>query len=301
MESEQECEEMTMDQEVKSRSSATDGNCFGISRRKSDADEKRKIVARMVTHRNDPEYKMSHKSRGLALIFSHENFDKLERRPESDVDHKHLTEVLHQLGFSVKSYKDLRHEELKKEIANAAEQDHTARDCILVAILTYGESDLVSAKDKFYKVADIWSAFTPDKCPTLAGKPKIFIVEANQGKCRDSGYRFQTKMGHTQSDGDSCSNYKIPLHADFLVAFSTIPDYSSWSDSVQGSWFIKSLCNELSASAKNLDLLMLLTFVAQRVAVDFETYDEGHKQITCTMSTLTRILRFADQKQPTSP
>ncbi|XP_034472874.1 caspase-like [Drosophila innubila] len=279
--------------------SLTDGNCFGIPR-KCDAKGNREIVARMVTRRDDPEYKMSHKYRGSALIFSHESFDKLEPRSEANVDYENLKKVLDQLDFEVKPYKDLSYEEVRKKIAKAAGKDHTDHDCILVAILTQGESDMVWAKDKCYKVDDIWSAFTPDKCPTLAGKPKIFFVQATQAKLlRDPGFRLQHK-GETQTDGDSASNYKIPLYADFLVAFSSIPEYCSWSDSERGSWFIKSLCEELSKSAKSLDLLMLLTFVAQRVAVDFETYDEGHKQITCTMSTLTRILRFADQKRRTS-
>lgn len=278
---------------------ATDGNCFGFLSR-YDTKEDREIIARMVTHRNEPEYKMNHKYRGLALIFGHEKFDNLKRRPETDVDMKNMKEVLDQLGFTVKLYKDQRYEEITKKIAKAAAMDHTEYDCILIAVLTHGEGDLVSAKDTYYKVDAIWSAFTADKCPSLAGKPKLFIVEANQGKRTDPGFRIQTK-GHTQTDSDSCSSYKIPIFADFLVAFSTVPEYCSWSDSEQGSWFIKSLCQELSASAKNLDLLMLLTFVAQRVAIGFETYDEGHKQIPCTMSTLTRILRFADHKKATSP
>jgi len=158
------------------RPSVTDGNCFGILRKGN-----REIVGRMVTGRDDPEYKMSHKYRGLALIFSHENFDYLEPRSEAKVDYENLKKVLDQLDFEVMPYIDLSYKEVEKQIAKAVGMDHTEHDCILVAILTQGESDMVWAKDKYYKVDNVWSAFTPDKCPTLAGKPKIFVVQVSRG------------------------------------------------------------------------------------------------------------------------
>ncbi|KAH8376945.1 hypothetical protein KR093_002329, partial [Drosophila rubida] len=251
-------------------------------------------VAPMVTERYDPDYKMDHKYRGLALIFSHEHFDnaKLTRRVETDIDNKNLTEELKKLDFSVQLYKDLYHKDVMKTIRKTADMNHKDHDCILIAVLTHGECDFVYARDTYYRVDDIWNAFTADNCPTLAGKPKLFLVQANQGKLRDAGYQMAKQ---TQTDSDSNASYRIPIYADFAITFCTIPNYCSWSDSIKGSWFIYSLCQELSANGKQYDLLMLLTFVAQRVAVDFETYEEGFKQIVCTMSTLTRTVRFADR------
>ncbi|KAH8393896.1 hypothetical protein KR215_006107, partial [Drosophila sulfurigaster] len=254
-------------------------------------------VARMVTGRYASDYKMNHKYRGLALIFGHEHFDALQSRIETDVDTKNLTEALTKLDFCVRDFKDLSHKEVMEKIKETVAMDHTDHDCILISVLSYGECDWVYAKDTLYRMDDLWNAFTADKCPTLAGKPKLFIVEASRGGQRDKGYRMS---GQTQTDSDSQSNYRIPIHADFLVAFSTIPNHCTWSDSIKGSWFIYSLCQELSSSGRKMDLLMLLTFVAQRVAVDFETYDEGYKQITCTMSTLTRIVYFDDHKIATA-
>ncbi|XP_060664754.1 caspase-like [Drosophila nasuta] len=273
----------------------TDGNCFTILGKTEDRAGPKDNVARMVTGRYANEYKMNHKYRGLALIFGHEHFDvaNLQRRIETDVDTKNLTEALTKLDFCVRPFKDLSHKEVMEKIKETVEMDHTEHDCILIAVLSYGECDLVYAKDTFYRMDDLWNAFTADKCPTLTGKPKLFIVEANRGRKRDMGYRMS---GQTQTDSDSPSNYRIPIHADFLVAFSSIPNYCTWSDSLKGSWFIYSLCQELLSSGRKMDLLMLLTFVGQRVAVDFESYDEGYKQITCTMSTLTRIVYFDDHK-----
>lgn len=61
------------------------------------------------------------------------------------------------------------------------------------------------------------------------------------------------------------------------------------------------LCQELNQNGKKYDILTLLTFVCQRVAIDFESNTPDNpvmhqqKQIPCTTTMLTRILRFTDK------
>lgn len=52
----------------------------------------------------------------------------------------------------------------------AVNMDHGNHDCILVAVLSHGEMGIIYAKDTPYKPDFLWSSFTADKCPTLAGK-----------------------------------------------------------------------------------------------------------------------------------
>lgn len=87
-----------------------------------------------------------------------------------------------------------------------------------MAVLSHGETGIIYAKDAPYKPEDkLWGRFTGDKCVTLAGKPKLFFIQACQGDRLDSGIQLRTQV-----DGSS-SSYKIPIHADFLIAYSTIP------------------------------------------------------------------------------
>ena len=37
----------------------------------------------------------------------------------------------------------------------------------------------VYVRDGKYEIEDLWSPFTADKCPSLAGKPKWFIVQVS--------------------------------------------------------------------------------------------------------------------------
>lgn len=55
----------------------------------------------------------------------------------------------------------------------AGTMDHTQHDCLLVAVLSHGEMGIIYAKDTPYKPDFLWSSFTADRCPTLAGK---FII-----------------------------------------------------------------------------------------------------------------------------
>ncbi|XP_023164047.1 caspase [Drosophila hydei] len=262
-----------------------------------------KYVAKMVTDRHAAEYNMRHKNRGMAIIFNHEHFtvQSLKARAGTNVDCENLSRVLKQLDFDVSVYKDCRYQEILSTIKYAAAQNHEHNDCILVAILSHGEMGHIYAKDTQYKLENIWSYFTANHCPTLAGKPKLFFIQACQGDSLDAGVTMVS--GRTETDGDSSMSYKIPIHADFLIAYSTIPGFYSWRNTTRGSWFMQSLCAELAANGKRLDILTLLTFVCQRVAVDFESCTpdtpEMHqqKQIPCITTMLTRILLFSDKEK----
>merc|ERR1712018_769674 len=106
--------------------------------------------------------------------------------------------------------------------------------------------------------------------------------------------------GTTQTDSSAMS-YKIPTHADFLIAYSTIPGFYSWRNTSAGSWFVQALCHVLQRSGADKDLLSNLTRVARKVAFDFQSNTPGDfvmhekKQIPCITSMLTRGIFFTSK------
>lgn len=90
-------------------------------------------------------------------------------------------------------------------------------------VLTHGnEKKEISAKDVYYPLNKLWECFTGDNCLSLAGKPKLFFINACRGKKIDRGIKFLHFKGKTQADSSSkVQGYKIPNHADFLFAHST--------------------------------------------------------------------------------
>lgn len=74
--------------------------------------------------------------------------------------------------------------------------------------------------------------------------------------------------------------------------------FYSWRNTTRGSWFMQALCTEFRENGNRYDLLTLLTFVCQRVALDYESNTPDNasmhqqKQIPCITSMLTRLVKF---------
>lgn len=238
-------------------------------------------------------YNTNHKYRGKAIIFSQEWFEiDLSERTGTRIDCDKLNECLTTLGFDVDIFHDLKYRDIMKQIEQTAVMDHSENDCLLVIVLSHGDSGLLYARDTHYKTKNLWNPFTDAKCPTLAGKPKLFMFQACQGDQYDSGITLKRRA---ETDG-SYEPDKIPVHPDFLLVLSTVPGYYSWRDRKRGSWFIQALYEELTYTAEDpIDILTLLTFVCQKVALNFVSYTEqvdsnDKKQVPCFSSMLTRRL-----------
>jgi len=251
----------------------------------------------MPTHKDSENYNMKHRRRGKAFIFNHMNFEsklQLRARNGTDNDRDNLRVVLRQLDFQVEVYNDLPCKEVERILETASLEDHSEADCIFVAVLSHGELGILYASDHPYKPENLWTHFTADKCPTLAGKPKMFFIQACQGDRLDGGVKM---VARTQHDAGS-TTYKIPTHADFLIGYSTIPGFYSWRNTTQGSWFVQALCHMLQTEGRNRDLLSILTRVCRKVAFDFQSNVPGdfrmheNKQIPCITSMLTRDIFF---------
>lgn len=250
----------------------------------------------MPTEKDASHYNMGHRRRGKAYIFNHMNFDpvqQLKARNGTDADRDNLRVCLRQLDFDVEVHNDLPVKEIDRVLESASMEDHSDADCIVVAVMSHGEMGILYGRDSPYKPDRLWSHFSADKCRTLAGKPKMFFIQACQGDQLDHGI----KMVRTEHDAGS-TTYKIPNHADFLIVYSTIPGFYSWRNTTAGSWFIQALVHVLQREGHSTDLLSILTRVSRKVAFDFQSNVPGDyvmhekKQIPCVTSMLTRDVVF---------
>ena len=55
--------------------------------------------------------------------------------------------------------------------------DHNNGDCFVLVVLSHGSDGYLYAKDGLYSRESLWTQFTADKCPSLAGKPKLFFIQ----------------------------------------------------------------------------------------------------------------------------
>ena len=246
---------------------------------------------------NNEFYNMDHKYRGKALIFSHDVYDikGVKQRKGNVKDWQRMEKCLKDLSFSVDIFPNLKYEQIMKQIEQTAKMDHSENDCLLIAVFTHGESDAhLLARDAPYRAEELWCQFTDKKCPTLAGKPRLFVIQACQGDNYDDGITLTND--DTETDG-WFEPHRVPVHPDFLVALSAVPGYYSWRSLYHGSWFIQTLCEQLEISATEMDIMTLFTFVNQKVALNFESSTENphqdlKKEVPYISSMLTRRLLF---------
>lgn len=260
-------------------------------------------VQRYATH-----YNMNHPKRGYALIFNNKTFDsrRYSERTGTDVDAKNLEDTLAKLKFQVTRCNNLTAQDIKSKAREFSRMNYTDMDCVLVVILSHGlDFGKIMARDAEYKLDEITQLFQPDQCPSLAGKPKLFFIQACRGELNNSGVAVMSrslKVIETDSAGTS-ESFTIPMYADYLMAFSTVPGHVSMRNITDGSWFIQSVCSNLNEYADKEDLMGLLTFICQDVAMRFESENTklGRiKQMPCFVSTLMRKLLFV-QKDLQSP
>jgi caspase-like apoptosis-related cysteine protease len=119
----------------------------------------------------------------------------------------------------------------------ATKEDHRNSDCILFVFMTHGYNGKLYAKDTHYNPDPLRLLFTSDKCPSLAGKPKIFIIQACRGNSPDFGTSLTPRPKHSshrvsssdETDGHKSEPFKMATHADFLIANSTVSSTTNTS------------------------------------------------------------------------
>ncbi|XP_028411570.1 caspase-3-like [Dendronephthya gigantea] len=130
--------------------------------------------------------------RGFALIINVKSFSgttengvALQERKGSDIDAKRLKELWEKLGFIVEydAISRKAHEIstiLQDMVKNIDRQENSK--CFVCCIMTHGDMGRIYGSDsKHLDIKDIIDMFKEVKCKALAGKPKIFFIQACRG------------------------------------------------------------------------------------------------------------------------
>ena len=63
---------------------------------------------------------------------------------------------------------------------SVAKEDHSKSDCFVCAILSHGDSGIVYGTDGIIQLDMLINPFKGQRCRTLLGKPKVFIIQVGQ-------------------------------------------------------------------------------------------------------------------------
>ncbi|KAK7162006.1 hypothetical protein R3I94_004611 [Phoxinus phoxinus] len=238
-------------------------------------------------------YSLNYPNIGHCVVINNKNFDPktgMNQRNGTDVDAGNVMNVFRKLGYTVKVYNDQTVMQIKQVLTAVARDDHSRCASLVCVMLSHGDDGVFFGTDGQLDLKSLTSLFRGDRCPSLVGKPKLFFIQACRGTELDPGVE-------TDARSSSDSPVRIPVEADFLYAYSTVPGYYSWRNTMTGSWFIQSLCEMIAKYGKELELMHIMTRVNHKVAYDFESTSnmpnfDARKQIPCIVSMLTKEMYF---------
>lgn len=241
---------------------------------------------------NDTIYKMNKSTRGIAVIINNKDFLRssgMDRYPRNgtDVDRDALAKLFRALKFDVRIYNNQTRAEIRRITKDMATTNHSSYDAFIFSILTHGEEGVIYGTDGTMAIKDLTAIFKD--CATLVGKPKMFFFQACQG------HEYMDGMDVTDAPQQG-SKVSVPAEADFVYAYSTVPGYYSWRNSVNGSWFIQSLTKVFEENAERMDILRMLTRVNAMVSTyksrTGDYYSDSKRQVSSVVSMLRKELYF---------
>lgn len=258
----------------------------------------------VLTDRDSPYYDIQGPKR--VIIFNHKKFQsrfQLNERKGTELDVNAIKGTFKALNWSIDVYNDPKITDIRSVFTSLQVSGETENlSALAVFILSHGEDNgTVFAQDAMYRVDhDILFQLTADKCPYLAGKPKLIFVQACQGQNTDPGVNLRRR--HTSQD--STATYKIPNFADFLIFQAAFWNHYSFRSSDTGSWFIQALCRKIMESDEHESLMDTLLAVSRTVSVEKESnvptkpHLHQKKQTPLLYSTLLRRLYLKEPPQP---
>ena len=206
-------------------------------------------------------------------------------RTGSNDDVISLMRLFDDFGFRTRVHDNLTKSHMLTLLRETSEKDYSRYDCFVCVILSHGSKDgIYGTDDEVINLEAITSLFRRDECPSLEGKPKIFLIQACRGNQRDR------VLVESDSDPILFSNPSLPADADFLICFASAPGHQSYRQASLGSWFISAVFNVFKEYAESEHIMDMMLRVNNQVAGYFSK--DGLKQMPCQVCMLTKKVFF---------
>ncbi|KAK2501106.1 hypothetical protein MC885_009431 [Smutsia gigantea] len=181
-------------------------------------------------------YRMDRKHRGHCVIVNNYSFTSLPHRTGTNVDAECLKSVFQWLGFSVYTYNNVTKKCLEEILQEFKSHPGNADgDCFVFFALTHGKCGAVYSSDEaIIPIGEIMSHFTAQQCPGLAHKPKLFFIQACQGKAIQPSVFIEADAINAEHAHPPLV-YSVPNEADFLLGLATVPGYVAYRHTLEGS------------------------------------------------------------------
>ncbi|XP_069716892.1 caspase-8 isoform X4 [Phaenicophaeus curvirostris] len=234
-------------------------------------------------------YKMKNNPHGYCVILNNYIFQNpCETREGTVKDGNAVKRVFNWLQFETVEHMDLEAKQIWAKVKEYSKKDHSNMDCFVCFIFSHGEKDKIKGTDgEFVNIKDLLYCFSGSNCPSLAGKPKLFFIQACQGYVGHPAVLVEEDFSnHLETDAVPLTS--IPDRADILVGMATVEDCECYRSIETGSVYIQCLCDKMELLCPlGKDLITILTEVNKEVG---RKVLKGRKQMPKITSTLRKQL-----------
>jgi len=241
------------------------------------------------------------RAKGIFVIINNRDFlpgSGMEDYPRkgTDEDARQLRLLFSELGFTIHEFTNASAFTMQKELKKISDMDHSGYSAFGCAILSHGEEDFIYGTDQRIEIKSLTDKFKGK----LPGKPKLFIIQA----CQGSEYMDAVIVPEEKMETDGPAHMKdtsLPMEADFLYAYSTVPGYYSWRNSQKGSWFVQSIVTVFRNHAHKLDVGRLMTRVNNEVSQFKSNTGQRQTHNKRQISSIVSQLRYDLYLFPSGP
>lgn len=178
----------------------------------------------------------------LAKVFSWLGFRVLMWKDQTKEQMVQTLTCIASVSDSSQELQELNVKEWSGDCFQDFQGDARHGDAFVCCILSHGKNGVVTGIDEQpLSIKEITKTFKATDQSALTGKPKVFLIQACQGKQIHRGV-----MAKDLQADDDCQSLFIPQEADFLVAMATVEDHPAYRYTISGAWFIQSVCKQLS-------------------------------------------------------
>ncbi|XP_063167437.1 caspase-3-like [Candoia aspera] len=244
---------------------------------------------------------MAGPKRNRAVIIVNYQFfqakERLTSREGAMREAKRLFKALSNCNYDVKLFLDLTVEEIEEVYKKESQAEHG--DYFVSILSSHGEEgSITDCKGQAVQLTHIYKMLSPERCPQLAGKPKIFFIQACRGGRIDDGVYLETDSSAPAAD---CFSHYLSIPENTAVMFSCSPGYASFCNQWE-SMFLKALLELLEGKERKLAVTSLMTWINWKVAFHSEakgTEYKGKKEMPCFVTNMVeKAYPFKQDRQP---
>lgn len=212
-------------------------------------------------------------SSGYALIISNDYQDTppiagwglvLPALTGTKEDAKKMNETFKALNFETRREHNVTQARFMQFVNETAQCTNYPKNCKAIAVVFSGHGHscnyLYMQDGNSVSINEVVEQFLPRSAPAIGNIPKLFFVDACRGNERVQAVTVPrgAQCEVLQKGGNNAATIRVPSEGNFLLAYSTMPNYKAYEFKGKGGIWMTTLATKLRSSRGSVEDVLSL-------------------------------------------